>query len=254
MYLYALCAGHYHCSPDYLVDRQSYDSFLVLYVHQGSAWYSQGGVRHTIPEHGFGFVDCCSPHVYGTDTGCEMYWVHFNGISAERIFSAIRRRKEPQPRHFDRSRRSIVDMSEKSELKGHISEPEMNRLLTNLLMEFLSPAEEGPSQNEEAIEAVRTYILENPEKDLSLKELAGMARMSEYHFLRLFRDYVGTTPHSYLIQARLNVAGFYLISSDYSVKEIAFNCGFPSESSFCSSFKARMGETPSAWRKSRTHT
>ena len=36
IYLHALCAGHYLCDADYMVNRPTYDSYLLLYVKTGS--------------------------------------------------------------------------------------------------------------------------------------------------------------------------------------------------------------------------
>lgn len=248
LYFYARCVGHYLCDSDYVVNRQRYDSFLVFYVKSGSVYSIVDGQRREIPARSFGMIDCCKPHIYGTSEGCEMYWVHFDGVSARELCSVIMD-SGMVPRHLDRSRRAIIDIFEKSEKHGgHLEEAEMHRLITNLLMEFLISAELSSSDREDSIEEVRNYILDNPEKDLTLEVLAERARLSPYHFLRQFKENVGMTPHEYLISCRLNVARFYLVSSNATVKEIAFSCGFSGVSNFCTCFKQKLGITPSEYR------
>lgn len=249
IFLYALCTGHYRCSGEYVVRRQNYDSFLMLYVASGEAWVQRDGRRVGLPEHGFALLDCYLPHAYGSDTGCELYWVHFDGPAARRYFEIISRRANLHPAHFDRARRAISELSARTEKDGQlIDAPEVHRLLTNLLTEFMMDAGERTSDGQDIIEEIRNYILENVDRELSLEDLADQARMSPFHFSRQFKRYAGVSPHTYLVNARINTARFYLVSSDLTVKEIAFNCGFSSVSSFCTSFKKNVGSTPMDYR------
>lgn len=249
IFLYALCAGHYHCSGEYVVKRQNYDSFLMLYVASGEAWVQDGSRRRALSAHGFALLDCYLPHIYGSDTGCELYWVHFDGPVARRYFEIITHRPNLQPAHFDRARRAITELSARTEKDGQLIEsPEVNRLLTNLLTEFMMDAGERSVGGQDIIDGVRNYILENLGRELTLEDLADQARMSPFHFSRQFKRYAGVSPHTYLVNARINTARFYLVSSDLTVKEIAYNCGFSSVSSFCTCFKKNVGSTPMDYR------
>ncbi len=85
--------------------------------------------------------------------------------------------------------------------------------------------------------------------DLSLDDLASVAAMSRYHFLRCFKTYVGSTPYAYLQQVRLQRAAVQLRDSAQSITGIALSCGFTSPSRFSSAFRRRYGCTPSAYRR-----
>lgn len=249
LFLYALCTGHYHCSGEYIVTRQHYDSFLLIYAASGEAWVQRGGRRHALREREFAMLDCYGPHSYGSDTGCELYWVHFDGPQARQFFEIIAGQPVIQPAHFDRARRAIIELSARTEQDGQLIEaPEVHRLLTNLLTEFMVESESRGRDGQDIIEEIRNYILENASRDLSLETLADRARMSPFHFSRQFKRYVGVSPHTYLVSTRLNTARFYLASSDLTVKEIAYSCGFTNVSSFCTSFKKNVGLTPMDYR------
>ena len=58
-------------------------------------------------------------------------------------------------------------------------------------------------------------------------------------------------PHDFLIDARINLAAFYLKSTDEPIKNIASACGFSNASTFCTTFRNRMGLTPSRYRMNR---
>src|SRR3954449_5283622 len=83
---------------------------------------------------------------------------------------------------------------------------------------------------------------------LDLRALAREAALSPYHFLRLFRDAFGTTPHQYLTRVRLEAAKRLLLA-DAPVTEVCFEVGFQSLGSFSALFARRIGAPPSAFRR-----
>ena len=248
IYFYALCVGHYVCDSNYVVTRKSYDSFLLLHVVRGKAYFIQDGIRTELNGDSFAFIDCYKPHEYGSIGSCEMYWIHFDGPTARGFYEIIADGGSSVPKRFDRAHRALIEIYEKT-ATGPIEEAEMNRMIVGLLTEFLvRPEPNSTAGKNEVIEEIQNYILDNPDKNLSLESLSRRANLSPYHFARLFKRQVGTTPHDYLIHTRLNLAKFYLLSTNSSVKEIAYLCGFSSESNFCTCFKKHLKTTPSAFR------
>lgn len=89
MFFYPLCTGRYRCDGTYRVERTHYDSFLVMYVARGSGYWSSGGQEIPVPEGSLLFLDCYRPHCYGTRSGWEIYWLHFDGVLARPYFEAF---------------------------------------------------------------------------------------------------------------------------------------------------------------------
>lgn len=85
--------------------------------------------------------------------------------------------------------------------------------------------------------------------DLSLDDLAEVAAMSRYHFLRCFKTQVGSTPYAYLQRVRLQNAAAFLRDSSRSITDIALDCGFTSPSRFSDAFRRRYHCTPSVYRR-----
>ena len=96
-----------------------------------------------------------------------------------------------------------------------------------------------------------TYTFETASDDegLDLAALARIARLSKFHFLRVFRRAVGATPHQYLTAIRLRRAAARLRETSESVTAIAYDCGFGDLSTFNARFRAAFGQTPSAHRR-----
>ena len=73
--------------------------------------------------------------------------------------------------------------------------------------------------------------------------------LSPFHFLRLFRQVLGVTPHQYLVRARLRHAATLLAELDRPITDIAFDVGFNDLSNFVRTFHRAAGLSPRAYRR-----
>lgn len=97
---------------------------------------------------------------------------------------------------------------------------------------------------------VRDYIESHLDAHLSLDELAQIASLSTWHFLRLFRARFGSAPHAFVIERRIERAQCLLLRGVLPVKEIAAVCGFSDQAHMTRLFRRHLGVTPAAVRSS----
>jgi AraC-like DNA-binding protein len=83
---------------------------------------------------------------------------------------------------------------------------------------------------------------------LSLSALARVACLSPNHFLRLFSEAFGETPHRYLQRRRLDEAARRLREGQEPVVQVALAVGFNNASAFSRAFRRRFGRSPTAER------
>lgn len=84
---------------------------------------------------------------------------------------------------------------------------------------------------------------------INVAELARHLGVSRATLLRAFTRYVGSSPQSYLQQARLQAAQQLLAQTDTPIATIAATTGFASVKYFLQSFRRVVGITPGAWRR-----
>lgn len=101
------------------------------------------------------------------------------------------------------------------------------------------------------IEAVIDYIENHLDGKLELKTVAEAVHYSKYHLHRLFTDTVGMTIHDYVQRRQLTEAAKLLVFSDQPIIEIALICGYESQQSFSSAFKAMYKSPPAEYREKR---
>jgi AraC-like DNA-binding protein len=102
-----------------------------------------------------------------------------------------------------------------------------------------------------ALRRVRNHIDAHLTENITLEALAEIAGLSRCHFARAFKQSVGTAPHAYLLQRRLESAERLLNETDLPLCQVALDSGFSDQSHFSSCFRRHFGESPRSFRRSR---
>ncbi len=98
---------------------------------------------------------------------------------------------------------------------------------------------------------VLAFIDETLDLEVSVSSLAKMAFYSEFHFHRIFSSYVGESVYAYRKRLLLERAVKFLLYTDKSVTEIAFDSGYDNHSSFNKAFKKFFKHSPSDVRQNK---
>ena len=94
----------------------------------------------------------------------------------------------------------------------------------------------------------KLFIDNNYAGKIDLENISDKAYFSKFHFIRLFKEIYGKTPHQYLTFVRIEKA-IQLLRVNKPVTEVCYAVGFETVSSFGSLFKRTVGVTPSAFQE-----
>lgn len=97
--------------------------------------------------------------------------------------------------------------------------------------------------------AVAAYVEEHLNEQTSLTTLAGLARLSRYHYCRAFKRAFGVAPHQYLVQRRIEKAKILLADRATTVTEVGLILGYSQTSSFSVAFRKNLRQTPTEFRR-----
>ncbi len=137
----------------------------------------------------------------------------------------------------------------------HVTEREENELLQQSLILELVYAVRAPMQisriksNNKAIEKAISYIKSNLSSELSLEKVANEVKFAPSYFHKLFKSSVGKPLHKYIEDLRIEQATNLLITTEMTLTQIAYECGFSSQSYFSYAFKHHTGMTPRTYAK-----
>jgi len=99
-----------------------------------------------------------------------------------------------------------------------------------------------------SIRRALNYMATHYMKPVTLGEVAREAGLSPNYFSALFRQTVGTGFRSHLCRIRIEESKWLLLSTNYTLADIAAAVGFADQSHFCKVFKQVVGLTPSSFR------
>jgi len=99
-----------------------------------------------------------------------------------------------------------------------------------------------------AVEAA-LWIDEHSHEPIDLESAASEIGLSAFHFLRLFANVLGVTPHQYLVRSRLRHAASLLTDGVTSITDVALDVGFGDLSNFVRTFHRAAGVSPRRFRQ-----
>lgn len=92
------------------------------------------------------------------------------------------------------------------------------------------------------------YINGHLNESIDLKTIAEIANISEFHFHRIFKAYIGESIGAYITRLRLENAAQKLQITNFTLTEIAESTGYQSQYALSKTFKKHFGLTPSAFK------
>ncbi|WP_310604158.1 helix-turn-helix domain-containing protein [Anaerosporobacter sp.] len=109
--------------------------------------------------------------------------------------------------------------------------------------------DKGLKSRATSVNDVREQLERFPEKKISIDEMAQVAFVSKYHFIRNFKQEIGLTPHQFQIQNRIRKAQ-KLLQQTEKITEVALDTGFCDQSHFIKQFEKIVRLTPSKYKMS----
>lgn len=243
---YALWGADYLCASPYCVNREHFNAFLLFFIKSGEMHFIYRGHGFVARANDVVLIDCNHLHTYYAESNVRFFWFHFHGCSSQAYCGFL---WEQYGAHFPNMpglERDFLSMLQMLPM-GAEADDRISFTIHHLLAllntqghrtQFLSPP----------IAQAKAFIEQHFQEDLSNDTIADFVSLSKFYFARRFREELGTSPHTYLLEVRLTYAKTRLSESDDSIEQIAFDCAFSSASNFIRTFKKSTGMTPHKFR------
>ena len=102
--------------------------------------------------------------------------------------------------------------------------------------------------NQVSVERAIRHMKERLADPLDLDGLAPVAGISKFHFVRVFDETTGTTPHHFLSCLRVQRAKELLLKTDSSITQVCLEVGYNSLGTFSKTFSELVGVSPQEFR------
>lgn len=239
--------------------RKGAKEYILIYCLEGSGLIEIFGQKLELVSNSYYIIPPDTPHQYAAvkKNPWSIYWLHFKGSQSIHIYEKFCDRRAPKIEKipFSEKRKVIFDNLMDILEEGYSADniEYANLSLWELFSSFIYSgyfAEVGKGKSGSGlIDSSITFMRENLDKVISVKELAELFNYSSSHFLRLFKNKTGYSPIHYFNHLKIQKACQLLSFTDLSVKEISFELGFEDPLYFSRLFKKSMNMSPLKYKK-----
>jgi AraC family transcriptional regulator len=121
------------------------------------------------------------------------------------------------------------------------------RQAADLKHSLLSPVRGGLTVRQ--LRQVKDFIDAQISNKITISDLAAVAGLSQYHFIKAFKGSVGLQPYQYVLSERIRRARGLLSEPDPSLGNVALAVGFSDAAQLNRVFRKFVGITPTAYRR-----
>ena len=254
---YCTEAGHFYGRSRFATARTDKESYLLFYTVAGAGLIEQGVQQVELPAGSALLLNCRTPQSYCTAPGQQSWqhtWVHLDGAGVANLAGTLLPQNRLTPVRVSAwEMQPLFDTIFAEWDRGTVAAQietglTLHRMLALMAARLL--AGDASRSNRALIEQATGYIRAHYAEPLSLDALLAQTPVSKSWFLRLCRQYTGTTPYNFLLSTRITRAKELLVLTDFAVSEVAHQVGFGDESNFSTRFTAMVGQSPQQYRKS----
>ena len=254
---YCTEAGYFYGRSRFATARTDKESYLLFDTVAGAGLIEQGAQQIELPAGSALLLNCRTPQSYCTAPGQQSWqhtWVHLDGAGVANLAETLLPQNRLTPVRVSAwEMQPLFDTIFAEWDRGTVAAQietglTLHRMLALMAARLL--AGDASRSNRALIEQATGYIRAHYAEPLSLDALLAQTPVSKSWFLRLFRQYTGTTPYNFLLSTRITRAKELLVLTDFAVSEVAHQVGFGDESNFSTRFTAMVGQSPQQYRKS----
>lgn len=242
-----LC-GISYCDGSYEIYRESSPIYVMEYIVSGSGTVSENGVSFTASAGDVYFLKKNRRHHYYSSKSepWQKLWFNFSGRLADFVTEAYRL---DSVTHVHAPELSVYfeRIIEAAKVEPEVAEDKICVIFLELAQHISKLSE---SAEADGIAGRLKAMLDGASDfNVSLDVLSRELFCSKSHAIREFKNAYGTSPYEYLQQRRIALAKTLLGNTAMQVTEISASLGYYDIHYFSTSFKSRVGITPTQYRK-----
>lgn len=244
-----LCDDSWKCCEIYI----DYDS--IGYVEQGQVYLKINDTEKIIKQGELYYIPANTyySHHVASGSAATTFWCHFElRVSNQSLIELMEFPigiKADSPEYLCSIFNGLIDCITNKQFGSTLKAV---GLMNELVAEYLRLCKDfvriKSNEKFDVMNKAFQYIVNNLDKNLTVKKLAAYVSLSQNYFIEVFKNYFNETPIQFILFKKEEVAQELLIYSDKSIKEIAASLGFVSQNHFSQFFKKRSGYSPINYR------
>lgn len=253
---YLMEAGMFIAGQRYFTRRSGMEMFLLIETLSGEGELLYGGETYALIEGSVIMFSCMEDHIYRTKSQkqCwEFRWLQFSGCVSDLYELLLYPEKRTVYTNINHTALTPIfeQICEYAQRNDGYSNARVSSLITKYITEILCMRFVGrkvDSEVDRILSEIQEYMKNNLGNKITVAQLADMAHVSKYYFLRIFKSKIGSSPYEYLVNLRINKTKEQLINTNDTLEIIASEVGFSDSKSLITSFKKSTGISPGKYR------
>jgi AraC-like DNA-binding protein len=248
-------AGYFpHAARHGRIRRAGVDQAIVIACVDGAGWCELAGRRHRVGPHQVLVIPPGIPHRYQSDPDqpWSIWWLHVRGSDLENLLAAIGLSVEAPVATLDDPYGAFSLLES---VCDDLARDETSASLTAAagaawhLLAQLAAERAGRSRDRKPVARAQAHLRTHLAAPVSVPALAALVGFSPSHFSAQFKVVTGFSVLDYVKRLRMARSRQLLITSDYSVAEIAAAVGYRDPFYFSRQFSEVNGESPREFRR-----
>ena len=244
--------GLSYCDGTYYQARKNSDVTVIEYILSGSGTVQVDGVKHTARAGDVYLLPLYTNHLYYSDSRDPWvkYFMNIRGSLPPELIKSYQLELQYIFHNSD-TEELFAQLYKTAQLGTDAIDPERQQeLFASLFHRILIRLHhtrhtvERPSDTA----TIKSVIDNSPNRIYTIDELAQLVNRSKDYIIKAFQQSYGITPHSYIIEHKMQSARLLLSSTDSSIEEIALQLGYKNPEHFSTLFKRKCGVTPRNYR------
>lgn len=249
--LTVLCYGITFPDPDYKIERQNSECFVLEYIAEGEGTLIKNEIPYKVKQNDAYLLTPCSSNKYypDADKPYKKYWVNFESDVFFDIIKAYGLDGQTVFGNTDLTARfEELFKLDKTSDKNDVICFKASEIIFGMLMD-IAAANHEIKQASELAKKIKITLDKSIYKNFSVDNLSKELFTSTSQITREFKKYYGATPYDYLLDKRLEKAKILLSDTMTNVNKIADYLCFTDSHHFAKFFKSRTGYTPKQYRE-----
>lgn len=246
----------YEMNPSFVTDRDYINNNLLMFVLQGTLIVEQFQEKSEI-EAGHGIImQLTRKHKYffKKNENTHIIWFHFRGNPVNQLLEIAHKHGNlPLIFKSEQVESKIYQLFDTATANDFTKEFDFSVIIYKIIMQiFKNPlldifTQENP--HNQFLTKIDQYIMQNMSNKITLEKLAKEFNLSKYHFCRLFKTTLHTTPFEYIKFKKIEIAKKMLLHTNDSICDISNSLSFYDQGYFTNTFRTIVGCSPKQFRK-----
>ncbi len=253
-FLTVIMAGITHPNPNYRIihnvtSQFPYDYYVFEYVTKGTGYIETPEEKYTVSAGDFYFLNKLRYHIYYADRKdpYEKTFVVLKGDFVDFLVSSYHLNDSVYIKKCNLNS-LMVHLINLVNRDGPINYDKLSITVMELFQQvFPSPYQE--KSTDRVSEMIKNYIDTHITDKITLEDISNSLFISKSHIERAFKKEYGQTPLAYCTRQKIEQVASMLVTTNYSLSQIAQQFSFSDVKYMSKSFKRIKGKTPTEYKK-----